>query len=592
LSWFPFKELRPHQTPILRRLEKYRYFILQAPTGFGKSILTLTGIWYRFLEGNRQLYLLTKTKTQLRNVFLHNLKHYFAKPPADQLTILPLIARRDLCLSPQQISCRTCGLKSQAKYFPRRHLTQLLQQCQLGVCPETLMGFRELLADYGCPSDLILRMLPQTHLILTTHGYLESIFLRALFDRLLLKAEQFGFNSFHREIVIDEAHNFGPTIEATLSREQVLCAQEIGPFPVVNALVQLLDQPHGPVERPKEAMFAAVQELEQFLQQKRNRRFLPADEYDILHAVKAFIERRGKYWIVNEQGLAQLNPWPEQIFDFLRLRFHSIILLSATFHRLQRYGMFFGLTEYPAFKGYNAPTPPEWYHQLFFGAYYHPAVSSKPEHRTEALYEWTADIIHELALIAADEHTLVFVPSYDVLETLYPLLITRLQGQLSVYREPSMGGIAYFQELRQGAASVILAVYGGKFNEGIEIRHPTTRRSRIRLIILVGLPFPPPTPEFTLLTKLYRARWTPWFAYWALIERHLYILVQQCLGRAIRSEQDRAAAVILDYRAVRKVRLPGMRVFRTSQALRDALTLALIRAKKGRKNKLMSFDDL
>ncbi|MHA2225660.1 MAG: helicase C-terminal domain-containing protein, partial [Candidatus Hodarchaeales archaeon] len=60
----------------------------------------------------------------------------------------------------------------------------------------------------------------------------------------------------------------------------------------------------------------------------------------------------------------------------------------------------------------------------------------------------------------------------------------------------------------------------------------------------------------------------------------LHTMVQQCLGRTIRSNKDFGAAVILDYRALKYLRLPNHRIFRTRQQLSLALTRALVRVKK------------
>jgi Rad3-related DNA helicase len=305
-----------------------------------------------------------------------------------------------------------------------------------------------------------------------------------------------------------------------------------------------------------------------------------SEDYEVLQAVRAFIERRADYWVLNEQGLVQLNPWPATIFAFLRPRFDRIVLLSGTFHKFPLFGYFYGLWKGGVpFTLYQIGTPRERRRQLMYGAMFHPGISSKPEHRTPEFYTWSADLIHEMALLAGD-HTLVFVPSYEALESLYPLVHERLKGQRSVYREPTKGRISYLKILVKGPSSVVVGVYGGKFSEGVEIRHPTTKQSRVRLIILVGLPFPPPTPEHELLKRLYRAKWGWPFAQWALVGRILNTQVQQCLGRAIRSDQDRAAAIILDYRAITRMYLPGIRVFRTRNQLTTALTLAFYRMRK------------
>ncbi len=579
LRWLPVSELRPKQSKVLRLLEKERYLALQAPTGFGKSFLTLGGIWYRMIRGDRQLYLFAKTKTQMRSVFLRTLKKYYSQPPADRLSVLPLIARRDLCTHPERDHCKGCPAKSRAQYHASAKLPDLLEGFSLSHCPETFPGFREHLQPYGCPYDLIRRLLPQVNIILLTHGYLESLFLRNLLDQLLQKADRFHFNWTNREVIIDEAHNFGPTIEAVLTRDQLTRARDLSSLPVVKSLMQVLEQPLGRVERPREAMAITRKDLESFLQQKR-KRDLSADDYEALQAVRTFVERQGPYWVLNEQGLVQLNPWPSRIFEFLRSRFDRIILLSGTFHKFPLYGYYYGLwDDVSPFTMYQIATSRERRHQLLCGAMYHRGISSKPEHRTPEFFEWSAELIHEMALLAGD-HTLVFVPSYEALDSLYPLVHDRLKDQRSVYREPTKGRISYLQHLVRGSSSVIVAVYGGKFSEGVEIRHPETGQSRIRLIVLVGLPFPPPTPEYELLQRLYRAKWGWPFADWALISRVLHTKVQQCLGRAIRSSHDWAAAIILDYRVITRMYLPGIRMFRTRNQLTMTLTRYFLRMRK------------
>jgi len=97
----------------------------------------------------------------------------------------------------------------------------------------------------------------------------------------------------------------------------------------------------------------------------------------------------------------------------------------------------------------------------------------------------------------------------------------------------------------------------------------------------VGLPFSPPTPEYELLQKIYHKRnFGRYFSLWTLMDRHLYTQVLQCLGRAIRSEQDRGAALILDYRVVRRMRLPRLKVFGPKDTLMTALTFTLPKARK------------
>lgn len=498
------------------------------------------------------------------------------------MTIVPLIARRDLCSDSSRESCRRCPAQGKARYLKTTQLTKVLHKLSISTCPDSLPGFRDILSPFGCPYELIRRMVPQANIILLTHGYLETRYLRDILEKILRKAESFGFfASKNRDVIVDEAHNFGSCTEACLSREELIRARDVAPVPLIEALSHILSLPLGRIERPRGTLPQDIHQLTSFLNQKRNRRLLPKEDYEAVQAVKTFVERKGQYWVLNEEALVQLDPWPVSSFGFLRDWFKQVILLSGTFHNLKWYNYFFTRGYSRKFYVHNVPIPQERKDQMFIGALYHSRISSKPEHRTPEFYDWVADIIHEGSLLAKD-HTLIFVPSYEVLETMYPLLCTRLTGQLSVYREPNKGRIPFLNDLVDGPPSVILGVYGGKFAEGIEIRHPKTGRSRARLIILVGLPFPPPTPEYELLQQIYsKMSYGKFFSNWALIDRHLYTLVQQCLGRGIRSELDRGAALILDYRVVRRMRLPGLKYFRTRDSLMTALMRALRKAREG-----------
>ncbi len=586
LCWLPssFTRLRKGQSKFLRHIERDNQLTVHASTGFGKTVLVLSGIGYRFLQRDRQLYIFARTKTQLRSVFLRNLKKIYNRPPLNHLTVVPLIAQRDLCSHRNQYSCHNCSAKNRALRFPNSSLQEVLSDLTVASCPETLPGYRKFLQPFGCPYHLIKRLLPQANIILLTQGYLEHQYLREKIDRFLSKAEQYRFNSKHREVIIDEAHNFGSTVEAQVTREQLQLAFEVAPCSVIRALNQLLEHPLGSVQRPKEAMSDSVEQLDIFLKQKRSGIHFPPEEREVLRTVRSFIQREGQHWILNKEGLIQLNPYPSSIFDFLLPRFNRIVLLSGTFFNYSWYRWYYGLPR--SFKFFQVPFSKERRRQLFFAALYKRGISSRLQDRSRELNVWCAQFVHEMALIAK-EHTFVYVPSYKVLEDLFPLLTEHFKGHIPLFREPAQGRVQFINDLIYGPPSVVLAVYGGKLSEGIEIRHPSTGRSRIQLLILIGMPFPVFTPEYNFLKKLYTKKWKNLqFAQWTILERLLNNKIHQCMGRGIRSKQDQGAAVLLDDRAVKflQLRLSGMRIYTSRQALADALTLALLRTKKSPPN--------
>ena len=340
---FPFESYRPGQIQFLKLIGEHKRLMLSAPTGFGKSIIAFTGIWDWIKDGDHQLWLFSKTKAQLTSVFLRTLKKFYSAPPADQLTVLPLIAKRDLCPQPSDADCHHCPLKKRSRFLSRKTLSELLPLVTLSRCPDTFDGFRQLFSPYGCPSAIIKRLLPRTNIILLPQGFLESRVNRAKLVTIFKGSLKSGFPKSHRYTIIDEAHNFGPMIEASLSVNQLLHAQSIGAFPVVRSLLQLCSKPLGLVNRPSSAYSTHVTQIDHFLRQRGIRKHLSQQDLESLQAVRAFLIGEGQYWVHNEEGLVQLDPYPMDIFAFVHRYFDRIILMSATFRHLNFFKSYYGI---------------------------------------------------------------------------------------------------------------------------------------------------------------------------------------------------------------------------------------------------------
>jgi Rad3-related DNA helicase len=521
--------------------------MIYAPTGFGKTVLVFCARWGEVQYANRQLWLFAKTKSQLITVFLKTLKKYYSNPPADHLTVLPLITSRDLCIERSRSSCFHCPEKKRARYFKKSLLTELSPTIALGQCPSTFHGFRDIFAPYGCPSVLIRRLIPFVNIILLPQAFLEKRPLRAYLNHFLTKSEKAGFTREHREVIIDEAHHFGPSIETTITTDQLVHINSMGAFPVVQSLLNLCDGPFGRVDRPSDALPEHSSQINSFLRQRGIRRHLSQVDFQALLSLRSFLQGQAHHWIHTEEGLIQLDAYPSDIFKFLDTNFKRIILMSATFWLPQNYIQFYNLNSFdPSYKLFYVPRTQR---DRYCVAYYpHHLLSSRPRHRTSFLYSFVGKLIRDV-IPTVNDHTWVFLPSYDMLETLYQTLDSHFNLSYPIYREQPKNRISFLKELLHGDPSVVLAVYGGKFNEGVEIRHPTTGHSRVRLVILVGLPFPVPTIDQQFLWQYYSRRTGNRFlTNWRLKNRLIFTQVHQAIGRTVRSDLDYGTAIVLDNR--------------------------------------------
>ncbi|NOZ76727.1 MAG: hypothetical protein GXO65_03435, partial [Euryarchaeota archaeon] len=96
----------------------------------------------------------------------------------------------------------------------------------------------------------------------------------------------------------------------------------------------------------------------------------------------------------------------------------------------------------------------------------------------------------------------------------------------------------------------VLAVAGGKLSEGVEftLDREGVRKSVVSTVIIAGLPFPVPDLEMEIKRAFFEERYGQGRSFILLSVLPMINRVLQAVGRAIRSEEDRASIVFLDDR--------------------------------------------
>ncbi|MHA1214394.1 MAG: helicase C-terminal domain-containing protein [Candidatus Hodarchaeales archaeon] len=565
LQLFPHKELRQYQSTFLRTVEKNPKVIIHAPVGFGKTIMALISTLPLVKQNGYQLFIFVRTKAQVFRIFLDEIYKIANSQKYGYLTALPLILKADLCLKKDEIpqfyqgvcSAIRCPLLEQTKSIPVEDFSTIVEQVPItshneGISIET---YKEAFGQFGCPYYVIRRCIPYANIIVTTHTYLKSRNLQIMFSQLVNKS------SFGKKIaIIDEGHNFSADIESELSLRELDLASAVIPLKTFDKLKNLIVNFNGRVDRPLELSSAGI---DAFLDHERK---LSLSEKMHILKVKEFITSNGDIWISENSKLLQINPFPKKTFDFVNSHFQRIILMSGTFHPISSYKTFYDVN-------YTSLAIPSDFQYSLNGIIYNRAFTSKYDARSYKTYENMANVIQRLHE-TNPFHTIVFTTSHDFKQKLLSNLSVP-----NIYVENIGMTPAFLDELRSKKHELILGVLGGKLSEGVEILD-FNKRSLLTLIIIAGLPYPRPDMTSQYLQFLYTRRWGLRMA------KHLRMLpvtrtISQAIGRGIRSRNDFAASLILDYRAVNlRTMLPPTRIFRDLQTLYNAYDLFFTRMRR------------
>jgi len=141
---------------------------------------------------------------------------------------------------------------------------------------------------------------------------------------------------------------------------------------------------------------------------------------------------------------------------------------------------------------------------------------------------------------AFQKNIIVFFPSFELMKKInIPLNKNLYVEEQGMHQQELMNMIERFKSQKGG---VLFSVAGGRISEGIDFPGKT-----LEIAILVGLPYPKPTAKQKALQNYYDIKFGKGWEY--TVRTPTIRKTLQCIGRLIRNENDRGAAVILDKRA-------------------------------------------
>jgi len=221
--------------------------------------------------------------------------------------------------------------------------------------------------------------------------------------------------------------------------------------------------------------------------------------------------------------------------------FHSSIIMSGTLFPTSMFADILGIDDNSRMlRTYPSPFPPENRPVYVAGD-----VTTLYKERSEAMYDRIARHISRACKIIPG-NAAVFFPSYGMLKEIR----FRIETDKEIIAESQSANKAQkrrvldtLTDLKGGWGGLLLGVMGGSLSEGIDYRD-----NLLNSVIIVGVPFAPPSLEQSQLIEYYDRKFGHGKGRDYGYNSPAINRVLQSMGRCIRAETDRAVVILLDKR--------------------------------------------
>jgi len=600
MEYFPYENLRAHQEEFIRIVDDVvrngENAIIEAPTGFGKTISVLAGVLPYAKEMGYKVLYMARTHRQMDRV-IEELKAINGKSPVSGVE---LRSRKELCLHnylreytsdayTAMVVCKNLKKSGKCPFYEneKKKKEEFEEVARFFLRepshPSEILNYAETLEL--CPYDLTRKVAERADVIVASYLYMISPGIREAFlDGLGLQYEDLI-------VIFDEAHNLPDQAISALSdrlsihtlNRAIKEADEYGENEIANFLsilgrgLEILfqeklsnrDVQETPIQ--PELVFSHVLGVlginARYLVKILNEMVsvgdaIREDRINKNEPPRSYIGRTGEFlllWLsligrddylflmTRDRGLSLelVALDPSKALGFIK-GVQSAIFMSGTLTPLEAFRDVMGIDNARLRK---FPRMIRRENALVLVA---KDVSTRGAERSLEVYRKMADYIVEAVKIIP-KNVGVFTASYEVLQG---LLSTNLQVRLeetgkAVFIEKQGVSskendlmVAQFKTHARANGAVLLGVMGGRNSEGQDYSG-----DEMNGVLLVGLPYARPTPRIEAQVRYFERKFPEkgrYYGYYLPAHRKLV----QAAGRVHRSAEEKGSIVILDYRAM------------------------------------------
>ena len=600
LQYFPYESLRPNQREFIelarKTVERGENAIIEAPTGFGKTVSILAGVLPVAKELDLKVLYLARTHRQMDRV-IEELKAINRKA---RVSGVELRSRKELCLHnylrqytsdayTAMVVCKNLKKLGKCEFYENEkkkkvEFNELVNFFLEGPAhPSEILSYAETLEL--CPYDLTKRIAEKADVIVASYLYAVSPTIR---ESLI---SSLGIDYSDLIIVFDEAHNLPDQAISALSdrlsihtinraireadeyREneianflsilgrglellfnEKLAEREVQETPIQPELVFAhLIRTLGISERWLVKTLNEMVSIGEAIREDRIGKGKPPRSYigrvgEFLLLWFSLIGREDYLFLLSRESglsleLVALDP--SKALTFLH-EVHSAIFTSGTLTPLEAFRDVMGV-EKATLKKFPRIVRRENAQVLVAKD-----VSTRGEERSLQVYRKMVDYIVE-AVKLIPKNVGVFTASYEVLQGLLSAnLEVRLEETgkaIFIERQGASSAendamVASFKAHAKGNGAVLLGVMGGRNSEGQDYSG-----DEMNGVILVGIPYARPTPRVQAQIRYFERKFPGkgrYYGYYLPAHRKLV----QAAGRVHRSAEEKGSIIILDYRVL------------------------------------------
>ncbi len=599
-DYFPYERFRPNQREFINLVREAvregSNVIIEAPTGFGKTISVLSGVLPFAVDYGYKILYLARTHRQMDRV-IEELKVIHEKNPVSGVE---LRSRKELCLHTYlrqfttdaynaMVVCRNLKKLGKCPYYEneKRKKAEFEEIVKFFLNepshPSEILSYSETLEL--CPYDVTKRIAERANVIVASYLYALNPSIR---ENLI---SSLGIDYSDLIVIFDEAHNLPDQAISALSdrlsihtvNRAIKEADEYGENEIANFLsifgrgLEILhserlanrEVEETPIQ--PELVFSHVLDVlgagPRWLVKTLNEMVavgdaIREDRIEKGKPPRSYIGRTGEFlllwfsligredylFLMTREGgisleLVALDP--SKALSFIK-EVQSAIFMSGTLTPLEAFRDVMGI-ENALMKKFPRMVKRENAQVLVAKD-----VSTRGEERSLQLYRKMVDYIVEAAGIIP-KNVGVFAASYEVLQGLLSANVeVRIEetGKEVFVERPGLSSrendamIAQFKAHAKANGAVLLGVMGGRNSEGQDYSG-----DEMNGVVLVGIPYARPTPRVQAQIRYFERKFPGkgrYYGYYLPAHRKLV----QAAGRVHRSAEERGSIVILDYRVL------------------------------------------